>query len=179
MQQVSFYRAKPVARIDGGASAEVPQTPDPWRAVRRSLTGRWRLAIVLGLWCALIGAPLGWYSTAPVYRSEGLVRIASVLNGALMRLDAMVSVVVRILTGRRLLAWVSSSHLERGGMHFYRLDMYSYLAPGVALLGAIWLSMTRRGSVSGLGVLLLTAFWPVVVWLAHRIRKQPAVTHSR
>ena len=39
----------------------------------------WRLAIVLGLWCALIGAPLGWYSTAPVYRSEGLVRIASVL----------------------------------------------------------------------------------------------------
>src|SRR4051812_13937569 len=79
MQQVSFNRAKPVARIDGGASADVPQTLDPLRAARRALTGRFRLAIVLGLWCALIGAPLGWYSTAPVYRSEGLVRIASVL----------------------------------------------------------------------------------------------------
>ena len=81
MQQVSFNRAKPVARIDGGASsaADAPQAPDPWRAIKRSLTGRFRLAIVLGLWGALLGAPLGWYSTAPVYRSEGLVRIASVL----------------------------------------------------------------------------------------------------
>ncbi|MDB5322666.1 MAG: hypothetical protein JWN40_4297 [Phycisphaerales bacterium] len=80
MQQVSFNRAKPGARIDGGASSgDVTQTFDPWRAVRRSLIGRYRLAIVLGLWGALIGAPLGWYSTAPVYRSEGLVRIASVL----------------------------------------------------------------------------------------------------
>ena len=62
MQQVSFNRAMPGARIDGGASADVPQTLDPWRAVRRSLTGRYRLAIVLGLWCALIGAPLGWWA---------------------------------------------------------------------------------------------------------------------
>jgi Mrp family chromosome partitioning ATPase/uncharacterized protein involved in exopolysaccharide biosynthesis len=79
MQQVSFNRAKVGARDDGGSSRDSAHPLDPWRAVRRALAGRYRLAIVLGLWGVVLGAPLGWYASAPVYRSEGLVRIASVL----------------------------------------------------------------------------------------------------
>jgi hypothetical protein len=105
-----------------------------------------------------------------------LARVASALYGAFMSADAIVSVIVRIMRRRRLLAWVSSSHLARSGIPFYRLDTYSYLAPVIALAGVVWLWMAGRRSPGGLGVLLLTVLWPVAVWAWNRTRKKPAAT---
>src|SRR4051794_760415 len=67
----------PVGPWGGGGGAKAPF--DPWRVVRRSLVGRYRFACWLGVWGAVVGCVLGWCSSPPVYRSEGLVRIASVL----------------------------------------------------------------------------------------------------
>jgi cyclic beta-1,2-glucan synthetase len=97
-----------------------------------------------------------------------IVRVASAFYGACMRVDVIVSVMVRIIRRRRLLEWVSSGHLERGGMKYRRLDAYTWLAPAAALLCGGWLWTTGRGSPSGLGVLALTVLWPVTVWAANR-----------
>lgn len=50
---------------------------DPWRIVRRALIGRYRLACCLGLIVGGMGAVIGWAMSAPVYRSEGMIRIAA------------------------------------------------------------------------------------------------------
>ena len=79
----------PAAPAAAGASSspEINRPADPWRAVRRNLLGRHRLAVFLGVWAGVLGAVIGWYSCGPVYRSEGLVRIASALPQVLEETD--------------------------------------------------------------------------------------------
>lgn len=50
---------------------------DPWRIVRRALIGRYRLACWAGLLVGGMGAVIGWALSSPIYRSEGMIRIAS------------------------------------------------------------------------------------------------------
>src|SRR5437763_673001 len=79
----------PPASPAAGASSspDIQRAADPWRAVRRNLLGRHRLAVFLGVWAGVLGAVIGWYSCGPVYRSEGLVRIASALPQVLEETD--------------------------------------------------------------------------------------------
>lgn len=92
MRQVPFHKASAGAR-ESEAAATAPAAPpakppfDPWRVVRRSLVGRYRFACWLGVWGAVVGCFLGWWSSPPVYRSEGLVRIASVMPQVMAETD--------------------------------------------------------------------------------------------
>jgi succinoglycan biosynthesis transport protein ExoP len=83
MQQNPFKSASSVARADGTARGDVKHAADPWRQMRRALAGRFRLTVSLGMLIGSMGAIIGFYFSTPVYRSEGLVRISSVLPQAL------------------------------------------------------------------------------------------------
>ena len=56
------------ADLDGGFS--------PYRLLHQYLRGRYLLALVLGLMLASVLGFMGWRSTKPLYRSEGLIRVA-------------------------------------------------------------------------------------------------------
>jgi Mrp family chromosome partitioning ATPase/uncharacterized protein involved in exopolysaccharide biosynthesis len=114
MRQVPFHKASAGTRDDDTAAsaAGVKRPFDPWRVVRRGLAGRYRFACWMGVWTAFIGAFLGWYFSAPVYRSEGLVRIASVLpqvmeetdqNRPMAMFDAYLQAQQMLLSSRGLL----------------------------------------------------------------------------
>src|SRR3954447_14949302 len=101
----------PAARARAGTGAEV-QGFDPWRIVRRALIGRYRIACWLGAAGACVGAAAGWFASPPLYRSEGLVRIASVLppvmeetdqNRPMAMFDAYLQSQQLLLTSRGLL----------------------------------------------------------------------------
>src|SRR4051812_23365819 len=49
------------------------------RIVHRALRGHYRIAIVTAVLIGAIGALEGWRFAGPIYRSDGMVRIASAL----------------------------------------------------------------------------------------------------
>lgn len=60
---------------------------DPWAFLHRKLKGRYKLAVFLGVFTAAAGAFAGWRMTQPLFRAEGLVRIASTLPPVLVETD--------------------------------------------------------------------------------------------
>ena len=49
---------------------------DPYRTAHRALRGRYAVVIICAVVAAVAGAVTGWQTAAPVYQSEGLLRIA-------------------------------------------------------------------------------------------------------
>lgn len=102
----------------GGLSAPVmgadPRGEDwlgPYRVVHRALRGRYILVLMLGLLGAAVGGWAGWRSQKPLYRSEGVIRIAYAtppalketdVNGPLAMFEALMQSQRLLLTGRRL-----------------------------------------------------------------------------
>src|SRR5262249_61994025 len=52
-----------------------PPPPSPPKNIQRLLRGREKLAIVLGLICAIVGGSVGWLSQRPQFISKGVVQI--------------------------------------------------------------------------------------------------------
>ncbi len=75
MRQVSTHG--PGTGDNASESGAVKYPFDPWRIVRRALIGRYRLACFAGLIVGGMGAVIGWALSSPIYKSEGMVRIAS------------------------------------------------------------------------------------------------------
>jgi Mrp family chromosome partitioning ATPase len=84
--------------VDAGSGAPGPNAVAPaggigvtsldWaRVLHRGLRGRYRLAIGLALVFAVVGATVGWRWAGPLYRSEGMVRIASAMPAVLQPTD--------------------------------------------------------------------------------------------
>jgi Mrp family chromosome partitioning ATPase/uncharacterized protein involved in exopolysaccharide biosynthesis len=61
---------------DRSGEIPAPKRVDPLRFVRRNLRGVIGWAIFLGLITGGLGAVVGWLLTKPLYKSEGLIRIA-------------------------------------------------------------------------------------------------------
>jgi Mrp family chromosome partitioning ATPase len=77
-------------QLTAGGSGAPPSTDGSWDIVQilgRALRGRYLLAVVLSMLGAGIGATTGWYSAGPLYRSDGMVRIASVLPQVIQQND--------------------------------------------------------------------------------------------
>lgn len=105
---------------------------------------------------------------------EMIVRVASAFQTGLMIGDAVIVATIRLIRGRRLLEWISSAHLERGGRRDSRLAMYTWLAPIAAIGGAAWLwSSGHHYSVGAMSVLVLTALRPVGTWADGRLWSRP------
>jgi Mrp family chromosome partitioning ATPase/uncharacterized protein involved in exopolysaccharide biosynthesis len=75
MRQVSNHG--PGSGENASESGAVTYPFDPWRIVRRALVGRYRLACFFGLIVGGMGAVIGWALSTPIYKSEGMIRIAS------------------------------------------------------------------------------------------------------
>ncbi|MGE5609592.1 MAG: P-loop NTPase [Bacillota bacterium] len=103
----------------GGLARPVPNTESkgedwlgPYRVVHRALRGRYIVVLVIGLLGAGLGSWAGWRSQKPLYRSEGVIRIAYAtppalketdVNGPLAMFEALMQSQRLLLTGRRLL----------------------------------------------------------------------------
>jgi len=75
--------ALPQGRIGAsGAPSGSDGTWDLVRILRTTLRGRYRLTILLAMLACGIGAAAGWLWAGPLYRSDGMVRISSVLPSA-------------------------------------------------------------------------------------------------
>lgn len=61
--------------FDAGPAAGRAQHTDIFRAVHRRLRGRYLLAIVLGLVCAVAGGAAGYYTQKPIYKCETMIRV--------------------------------------------------------------------------------------------------------
>jgi uncharacterized protein involved in exopolysaccharide biosynthesis len=84
----------------------------PYRSVHRALRGRYIVVILLALLGAGLGGFAGWKSQKPLYRSEGVIRIAYVtrpamketdVNGPVAMFEAFMQSQRLLLTSRRLL----------------------------------------------------------------------------
>jgi len=60
---------------------------DIYQEVLRALHGRWRLAITLGAFLAIVGAAAAYAIKVPMYRATGLIRIAYTLPQVLQETD--------------------------------------------------------------------------------------------
>src|SRR4051812_41915160 len=56
-----------------------PPPPSPLKKIQRLLRGREKLAIFLGITCALIGGAVGWFSQRPQFLSKGVVWIRPII----------------------------------------------------------------------------------------------------
>ena len=56
-----------------------PPPPSPLKKIQRLLRGREKLAIFLGLTCAIIGGCVGWLSQRPQFVSKGVVWIKPII----------------------------------------------------------------------------------------------------
>src|SRR3954463_1759999 len=70
----------------GGAAS--PNSASDWaRLVHRALRGRYRFTVLLVLLAAGIGTAIAWQLAGPLFRSEGMVRIASALPAVIKETD--------------------------------------------------------------------------------------------
>jgi protein-tyrosine kinase len=71
------------------SAAETTRTSSfDWaRTVHRALRGRYRLTVFLALLGGTVGGALGWRWAGPLFRSEGMVRIASALPAVIQPTD--------------------------------------------------------------------------------------------
>ena len=75
------------APLKGGSYGR-PATAVDWaRFVHRLLRGRYRITLIIVVVCAAGGALAGWHWTAPAYRADGMVRIASNLPAVIQETD--------------------------------------------------------------------------------------------
>jgi cyclic beta-1,2-glucan synthetase len=103
-----------------------------------------------------------------------IVRLATAFQTGLTAADAIVVSTIRLIRRRRLLEWISSAHLERGGRRYSRLAMYGWLAPVAAIGWAAWLWINgHHQSVGAMSVLALTALRPVGSWADGRLWSRP------
>jgi len=100
MDDMGNWLARMDAPHEGQALAKPAQAGnagslDPYEIARRALRGRWGWAVALALLTGAAGALFGWRAGKPVYRSEGLIRIAYTVP-RVMRQDAQEQVPVEI-----------------------------------------------------------------------------------
>lgn len=80
-------KAETVASYTAAAPVIQSHTLDPWAFLHRKLKGRYKLAVLLGVFAAAAGAVAGWRLTQPLFRAEALLRIASTLPPVLEQTD--------------------------------------------------------------------------------------------
>lgn len=78
-------RSVEVAAPDVAVSS--PAGFDAWRSVHRALRGRYRLTIAIASLMTVIGFSVGWEWVGLLYRSDGMVRIASALPPVVKQTD--------------------------------------------------------------------------------------------
>ena len=90
------FAKQPGSEQDGTTPSGVPAAPravpiapafDAWRFAHRALRGRYRLACIVGVAGAMVGAGVGMMLAKRLYTSTGLVRIASVLPSVMHETD--------------------------------------------------------------------------------------------
>lgn len=84
--QSTEYRALPPDPFTA-ASEQGSSTPNPLLLIHRLLRGRYKFAVPLAILFALPAGYIGYNSTAPVYSSSGLIRVAPTLPRLLYRSD--------------------------------------------------------------------------------------------
>src|ERR1700683_95739 len=77
----------PAEASSADAPLNVGNSSDVARLILRALRGRYRLTLMLALLAGTIGAAIGWFWAGPLYRSEGMVRIASALPAVIQQTD--------------------------------------------------------------------------------------------
>src|ERR1700733_12468837 len=70
-----------------GATGPSGNSTDWSRVVHRALRGHYQRTMGLAVLLGMIGAAVGWLMAGPLYRSEGMVRIASALPAVLAPTD--------------------------------------------------------------------------------------------
>src|SRR3954451_16057344 len=77
-----------VATDNQAAGAAAPNSAADWaRMVHRALRGRYRLTVFLILLTGSMGAGIAWQLAGPLFRSEGMVRIASATPAVIKESD--------------------------------------------------------------------------------------------
>jgi Mrp family chromosome partitioning ATPase/capsular polysaccharide biosynthesis protein len=67
---------------ESGTPSHVDPSWDLVHILTRTLRGRYRLTFILCMVAGAVGAGVGWFWAGPLYRSDGMVRISSVLPSA-------------------------------------------------------------------------------------------------